>query len=57
MVSQTPPCRHCENRSASCHGTCEKYNVWRKWIADANARARMVYSNGMPQKPIKTRKG
>lgn len=22
------PCRDCNNRSATCHGTCEKYKEW-----------------------------
>ena len=56
MVSPLPPCRHCEKRSVNCHANCETYNVWRKEIAEVNARVRMVANNGVPQKPIKIRK-
>ena len=24
----TPPCKGCEERTAECHGTCERYGAW-----------------------------
>lgn len=25
-----PPCKDCPNRHPGCHGSCEKYQIWRK---------------------------
>lgn len=25
-----PPCKDCPNRHPGCHGSCEKYQTWRK---------------------------
>lgn len=31
------PCRGCENRSETCHGTCEGYKKWKKYNDDRKA--------------------
>jgi hypothetical protein len=28
MSSKEPPCKDCVDRSASCHGTCQRYKGW-----------------------------
>lgn len=27
---KTCPCKDCKERSAACHGTCEKFTEWKK---------------------------
>lgn len=36
------PCkRNCRERSATCHGECEKYKEWREWLDGVNKEIQM----------------
>ena len=28
------PCKGCENRTVTCHGTCKGYTEWKAWKAE-----------------------
>lgn len=32
------PCKGCDERTVTCHGTCEKYLAWRKDLDEKNRK-------------------
>lgn len=56
------PCRGCDNRKAGCHGSCNKYKLWRAiHFAELNKARRNVdkcnINNDQSINMIKRRKG
>lgn len=35
-VRDNPPCYRCEERLPGCHGSCEKYQEWRRQLDSQN---------------------
>lgn len=40
--NKQPPCRNCEERSAECHSTCERY---KEWSAEERKVKNEIYKN------------
>jgi len=46
-MKQTP-CYKCEFRTVGCHGSCEKYIMWRKVRDEELARRKVDYEKTVP---------
>lgn len=50
-IRDYPPCYRCQERLPECHGSCERYQDWRKQLDKQNERERDAKKGAMIIKP------
>ena len=51
-IRDHPPCDRCEERLPGCHGSCEKYQEWRRALTEQNEDVRSAKQNAKLFKPV-----
>lgn len=47
IYNSEPPCRHCEERSMTCHQTCERYLTWSRCRSIVNKAIKCLVDNSL----------